>query len=316
MNATPSLSILRPRLQLPVISGNIERRMLLNFQCEPKTIARILPQPFRPKLVSGYAMAGICLIRLENIKPAFLSGGFGFKSENAAHRIAVEWDENGRRREGVFIPRRDTDSRLNTFAGGRLFPGIHHAAEFRVLETEDRFELEMNSDDGSAFVRVDGRVAENFSSQSVFRSLMEASEFFQGGALGWSDVSPQVEKFMIGNGFEQPFAKTSAHARTHPVHRERNKAQIRSATAQIELERDFRLQNFRINLVVDENRALPIREEERLAFARKNPFARFVAKFAGSLESDDIHELLKIETTDGHGWTRMDADRKSTTTTE
>jgi len=38
----------------------------------------------------------------------------GFSSENAAHRIAVLWDdEQGVTREGVFIPRRDTNSPVN-----------------------------------------------------------------------------------------------------------------------------------------------------------------------------------------------------------
>lgn len=49
-------------------------------------------------------------------------------SENAAHRIAVEWDFEGKTFEDVYIPRRDTNSFFNTLVGGRLFPGIHHRA--------------------------------------------------------------------------------------------------------------------------------------------------------------------------------------------
>jgi hypothetical protein len=45
-------------------------------------------------------------------------------SENAAHRIAVDWDEAGYHGTGVYIPRRDTPSRFNALAGGRLFPGV------------------------------------------------------------------------------------------------------------------------------------------------------------------------------------------------
>ena len=42
-------------------------------------------------------MAGICLIRLQQIRPWFVPGccGIGISSENAAHRMAVEWDESG-----------------------------------------------------------------------------------------------------------------------------------------------------------------------------------------------------------------------------
>ena len=59
----------------------------------------------------------------------------GVSSENGAHRIAVEWDENEQLQEGVFIPRRDTSLRLNTLVGGRLFPGRHYLAKFNVKVT-------------------------------------------------------------------------------------------------------------------------------------------------------------------------------------
>jgi hypothetical protein len=186
MNGTSSFEIHQPRFHLPVVGGSIERRMLVNFRCEPDVLARILPPPFRPKLVNGRGMAGICLIRLGGIRPAFLPALCGLTSENAAHRIAVEWDEDRATREGVFVPRRDTNALLNRLAGGKIFPGVHHAAKFMVSETENRFKLEMESHDGEAFVRVSARVTDKLPDDSVFGSLAEASEFFRGGALGWS----------------------------------------------------------------------------------------------------------------------------------
>lgn len=186
MNNANSFTIHQPLFHLPVVSGIIERRMLVNFRCEPDMLARLLPPPFRPKLVSGWGMAGICLIRLGGIRPAFLPAFGGLTSENAAHRIAVEWDEDGATREGVFIPRRDTNASLNRLVGGKVFPGIHHAAKFEINETENHFKLEMQSEDGEAFVRVAARVIDGMPGGSVFNSLAEASDFFHGGALGWS----------------------------------------------------------------------------------------------------------------------------------
>ena len=185
-SASDSLQIVRPRLPLPVMRGVIDRRMLVNFRCEPAALQRVLPAPFRPKLVRGWGLAGICLIRLNELRPRWLSTSFGFRSENAAHRIAVEWDENGERREGVFIPRRDTDSRLNQLAGSRLFPGVHHRAQFDVCESPNRFKLDMRSEDGEARVRIIARVAEAWPGASVFANLEEASAFFAAGSLGWS----------------------------------------------------------------------------------------------------------------------------------
>ncbi|MEA2492488.1 MAG: hypothetical protein QOJ29_399 [Thermoleophilaceae bacterium] len=39
----------------------------------------------------------------------------GLRSENASHRIAVEWDTAVGIRTGVYIPRRDTGSGLNAW---------------------------------------------------------------------------------------------------------------------------------------------------------------------------------------------------------
>jgi hypothetical protein len=173
-------------MRLPTIRGIIDRRILVNYRVDAEVAARLLPAPFRPKLVNDYAMAGICLIRLKQIRPAFMPVPIGIGSENAAHRFAVEWDSNGRHQEGVFIPRRDTDSRLNTLVGGRLFPGEHHHARFEVCETEDRLQVEFVSDDGETRVSVAARRAEGLPVDSVFRSADEASRFFEGGSLGYS----------------------------------------------------------------------------------------------------------------------------------
>src|ERR1700740_3560918 len=101
-------------MRLPLIRGVIKRRMLLNYRVDASVLAAFLPPPFRPKLYRGPAIAGVCLIRMEQIRPAGCPAAFGISSENAAHRVAVTWnDKSGNEKEGVFIPRRDTGSLLN-----------------------------------------------------------------------------------------------------------------------------------------------------------------------------------------------------------
>jgi hypothetical protein len=173
-------------MQIPVIRGLIDRRILVNFRVNPDVLARFLPAPFRPKLVNGAGMAGVCLIRLKKIRPRFLPSFLGISSENAAHRIAVEWDHEQETKEGVFIPRRDTSSWLNTLAGGRLFPGVHSHAAFQVHEHDDQYRIELNSDDRHTHLLVEGHVAQELPPNSVFRSLKEASDFFERGSLGYS----------------------------------------------------------------------------------------------------------------------------------
>ena len=154
-------------MRIPVIRGIIDRRILANFRIDPDVMARTLPAPFRPKLAGGFAIGGICLIRLKAIRPRFVPLPWGIRSENAAHRIAVEWDVDGRPQEGVYIPRRDTDSQLSTWVGGTLFPGVHHHAAFTVEETGDRFSVALQSDDGDTQVLVEGKVAEQLLGRPV-----------------------------------------------------------------------------------------------------------------------------------------------------
>src|SRR5262249_29165118 len=113
-------------MKIPAMRGIIERRILANYRVEPKVLESIIPSPFRPKLINGVGVAGICLIRLNHIRPSLIATEVGLRSENAAHRIAVEWDDDAGTHEGVYIPRRDTSSYLSMLTGGHLFPGIHH----------------------------------------------------------------------------------------------------------------------------------------------------------------------------------------------
>ena len=173
-------------MRLPKIHGVIRRRLLVNFRVDPEVIARQLPAPFRPKLYHDTAIAGICLIRLEEIRPKGFPRLAGLSSENAAHRIAVEWDDAGGPREGVYIPRRDTGSLVNHLAGGRVFPGEHHRAAFHVTDTPERVVLEMTSANGDVRVEVVGRPAEVLPPSSIFPSIDAASGFFEPGSVGFS----------------------------------------------------------------------------------------------------------------------------------
>lgn len=170
----------------PTIHGIIDRRMLINFRVRPEIIRKLLPPFFRPKLINDWAMAGVCLIRLKAIRPRGFPAICGLTSENAAHRIAIEWDENGVVCEGVFIPRRDTSSILEGLAGGRIFPGIHHLATFEVNEERDEYQFQMRSHDGAVSVELRARRTTCIPATSIFASLDDASDFFARGSVGYS----------------------------------------------------------------------------------------------------------------------------------
>lgn len=171
---------------LPIIKGTIARRILVNYTADPDVVQKLLPAPFKPKLMKGKAVVGICLIRLEKIRPKFLPAWMGISSENVAHRFAVTWTENGVQKEGVYIVRRDSNSKLNQLVGGRLFPGVHHASRFDVQEKGDDFSLKINSKDKAIAITVEGSAVKALPASSIFAAIEEASDFFAKGSLGYS----------------------------------------------------------------------------------------------------------------------------------
>lgn len=178
-------------MKIPTIHGYIDRRILINFTAEPKAVEKIIPFPFRLKTYKGKAIVGICLIRLKNIKPKGFPDFIGVNSENGAHRIAVEWDENGETKSGVYIPRRDTSLQLNALVGGRIFPGKHHYAKFNVMENSGNYHVNFRSSDDTE-IYIDAKETQLFNDKSIFGTLENASGFFENGDLGYS---PNKDKF-------------------------------------------------------------------------------------------------------------------------
>ena len=88
-------------MRVPVIRGIIDRRIPVNFHVAPEALEKVLPA-CRPQLINAWGIAGICLIRLKEIRPRSLPRIVGLSSENAAHRIAVQWDDNDSCRSSVF----------------------------------------------------------------------------------------------------------------------------------------------------------------------------------------------------------------------
>lgn len=178
-------------MKIPTILGLIDRRILINYTVDPAIIAKLIPKPFRPKIYKGKAIIGICLIRLKHIRPKGFPAFIGLSSENGAHRIAVEWDENGEIKEGVYIPRRDSSSLFNNIVGGRVFPGKHFLAKFEVKESDGNYHVSFKSSDDTS-ISIEAKTTQNFNTNSIFQNLENASAFFENGSVGYS---PNGHKF-------------------------------------------------------------------------------------------------------------------------
>jgi hypothetical protein len=173
---------------IPALRGLMKRRILLNYRVEPSAIEGLVPWPFHLRLVRGKAMLGVCLIRLEHLRPAAVVGlDVGLTSENAAYRIAVAWSDPARgETRGVYIPRRDTSSSLQHEAGGRLFPGQYGRSRFAVSDREGRIAIRVRSEDGAGDLELRAHETDVFPADSVFASLDEASRFYREAAMGYS----------------------------------------------------------------------------------------------------------------------------------
>ncbi|WP_285116881.1 DUF2071 domain-containing protein [Leifsonia sp. fls2-241-R2A-40a] len=184
-------------IPIPRMAATIERRLLVNFRVDPDAAAAMLPDGVRPQVVDGSAVAGVCLIRLGNFRPAGFPPRFGHRSENAAHRIAVEWDGPDGPRTGVYIPRRHSASLLARVAGGRIFPGVHERARVESVESRSNVSVRIDAADLHVHIDVDIVEPEEFHS-TLFSDLTAASEFFRKDAVGWSPTrSGQLETLRL-----------------------------------------------------------------------------------------------------------------------
>jgi len=165
------------------LRAQVRRRLLISYRVDPRVAQTLLPQLFRPQIVNGSAVAGVCMIGLDAVRPGWLHPRIGFRTENVAHRIAVEWDERGETHSGVYVVERHSSSMLPVLAGGRLFPGVQKHARFQLNETASRFRVHMSAP--GTRVAVDVELGGEWTS-SLFANVESASAFYEQGAVGWS----------------------------------------------------------------------------------------------------------------------------------
>ena len=177
-------------MRISRIRGTIRLRALINFRVDAQLVQRLLPAPLRVRAVEGCATFGICLIRLERMRPSLLGqrSDAGLASDNVAYRISVEWTDelSGRTSRGVFIPRRDTSSSLQQVLGRRFFAGDYHVSRVRITDEGPSLTASVRSGDGTADIELRAVETDQFPSTSAFGSLTAASQFFEEGALGYS----------------------------------------------------------------------------------------------------------------------------------
>ena len=171
-------------IRMPKFSSTVQHRMLINYRVDPVVARSLVPAGMRPQIVDGSAVAGICHIRQNRLRPAWLKVPVGLAAESSAHRIAVEWDDATGTHTGVYIAERHSSSRLAQLLGGRLVPGVQKRARFRSSTGGDLIHLELDSP--ATKVTADVELTDEFHSELWGDDLHAASEFFRCGSVGWS----------------------------------------------------------------------------------------------------------------------------------
>ena len=172
-------------MKIHAIHGIMARRMLVNFRIRPDVAARLLPTNVRPRLVRGHAIAGLCLVKLTQMKPAGSPRWLpGFTSENVAVRMGVQWGTRGDPQNAVLIFRRDTASTLNALFGGRFFPGPTNPAQILSHDRPNDIRIAVRSTQQR--IDVAAREGGTIPATSAFQGLDEAATFFRGGERGYS----------------------------------------------------------------------------------------------------------------------------------
>ena len=173
-------------MRVPTMQGVLERRLLINYRLDRDVAATMIPAPFEPQLVNGWAVAGICLIRLGQLRPRGVPARLGLTSENAAHRFAVQWRDETGLRTGVYIPTRHSAAVVNVAIGDRLYPGRHERADFKSAESPDAIAVAFTARDSQCFVDAAVGTRDELADSELFASTTEASNFFRAGAAGFS----------------------------------------------------------------------------------------------------------------------------------
>ena len=170
----------------PTLEGMIARRVLVNFRVDPALARRLVPEPLDVATHRGHAVVGVCLIRLEHLRPQGLPQVLGLSSENMAHRIAIRYPTPNGMKDGVFIWRRDTDQRAVALLGGRVFPGVHRHAQFDVRENQERIVMDVRTQHREADVSLKAASTAAWNGSKVFQVFEEACAFFRRGDCGFS----------------------------------------------------------------------------------------------------------------------------------
>ena len=171
---------------LDTVSGLMARQVLLNVRIDPIVVHELLPTTFKPVLRHRYAIGGISLIRFDHLSAEILPHWMESHSESVAFWF-VEWEFNGKKQTGAYIPRRESNSHMTRSLGDRPFTGIFRRSHFNSEESDLCIRTFVKSIDDTHEIEFHGHFENKMPKNSVFSTLEEAKAFLQSICLGYSE---------------------------------------------------------------------------------------------------------------------------------
>jgi hypothetical protein len=174
----------------PPLRGRCPRRALFTWRIDPVAARRVVPAPLRPKILHGAAIGAVDWIRLERLRPRLIPGPLGLSMEMCTHLIPAEWDDNGVRRDVLYVLRRDVQVSGLGRAAGLLLPGHPNPASIKAIDEDTQVQVSAASKDGVCQLELGGVLAGQWQNSPLFSSgkhLMHVLGNQAGGFLAFDE---------------------------------------------------------------------------------------------------------------------------------
>ncbi len=167
----------------------------------PKTVLEpLLPPGLTLDGFGEFGFVAVALVQTQGLRPALLPPALGQDFFLIGYRIFARYiTPEGRHLRGLRILRSDTDKAFMVLSGNLLTHYQYHLAKIRVIQTQQRLEVQVRSDvTGAADLHViadRGGVPAHLPAGSVFENLGEARRF--AGPLPYTfDYEPETHSII------------------------------------------------------------------------------------------------------------------------
>jgi hypothetical protein len=129
------------------LRGPIGCRLVVLYRVAPDALVPLMPEGMRVDPYKGYAVAGLCYTHRVRGEGPWWSNPPSQGGDMLSLRILAELDTTSGPRPALWIPRRETSSRLSARFAGALLRGEHHSCRAELEQGDSTLELRVHAGD-------------------------------------------------------------------------------------------------------------------------------------------------------------------------